>query len=267
MHNMSPELTTMIQAAKEAGALLVERQTQSLPLILKGEDDFATQADEDAQKVIVDILRAAFPDIPIVAEEQNNPVIDSPTYFTVDPLDNTKPYKAGFPRGWGSIIGYVKDTRVQAGVVCLPLENELWVAERDKGCFLNGQSRKLNYTTSLRRAVIGIEMGPWLDEHCYETVVKPLTNASGMLKSCESVVGVDAIRGQLGLWIFVRGDAKKAGGIWDFTAPTLLIEEAGGIACTPQGTPLTFDRIDMNGIVYAASKEILSEALPLMKNW
>lgn len=99
------------------------------------------------------------------------------------------------------------------------------------------------------------------------TVIQPLANATGIVKSCESVVGVDVIRGRLGLWVFVRSDQKQGGGIWDFAAPTIILQEAGGVASTPHGDALEFDRIPMNGIVFAANEDISSRAIELMRSW
>lgn len=263
----SPQTKVMIGAARAAGDLLVRMQSQNMPLIQKGEHDFATQADLDAQKIIVDILTTAFPDTAIVAEEQESPRITTPTFLTVDPLDNTKRFREGYDRGWGSIIGYSENYQPKAGVIFLPRENDLFVAERGKGCFRNGMPWKIVYETAFKHAVIDIEIGPWLDEHCHTTVVQPLTLDTGMTQSCESVVGVDVLRGRLGLWVFVRGKDKEGGGIWDFLATSLAIQEAGGIACTPHGEPLRFDTVPMNGVVFAANKDIAYEAVELMQNW
>lgn len=268
----SPQTKVMIGAARAAGDLLVRMQSQNMPLIQKGEHDFATQADLDAQKVIVDILTTAFPDTAIVAEEQESPRITTPTFWTVDPIDNTLPYKEGFSTGWGTIIGYVEldgnKYEPKAGVIFLPAENELFVAEKGHGCFRNGKPWKIPYNTPFERAVIDIEIGPWLDQHCMDTVIKPLAANTAMIKSCETVVGVDLLRGKLGAWVFVRDPGKtKCGGIWDFVATSLAVQEAGGIACTPYGDLLHFDSIPMNGVVYAANKTIAQAALALMKNW
>lgn len=104
-----------------------------------------------------------FPSIPIITEEQADPRITASTFFTVDPLDNTKAYKAGFPYGWGIIVGFVQDYNAQAGVICLPTEDELIVAEKHKGCFRNERPWRLSYDTPFNLSTIGIEIGPWLD--------------------------------------------------------------------------------------------------------
>lgn len=263
-----PETLSMVMAAKQAGQLLAEIQERGVFLAPKEGNAFVKEADQQAQDLMIKILERRHSGIQIIAEEQKDHRIPSAPFFTVDPLDNTLPYQAGYRQGWGTMIGYVEEGRVQAAVINLPLESELWVAEAGRGCYRNGQKWQLvRGAMKLDQAVIDLEIGPWLDEHCFRTIIEPLTGHCAMVKSNESVVGVDVVRGRLGLWVFVRGKDKKAGGIWDFTAPALAVQEAGGFACDPRGEPLKFDTVAMNGVVFGASEEIKETAVALMKDW
>lgn len=269
MPRFSPITQTMVQAARTAGQVLLSMQNNNLSAIKKGKLDFATEADLKAQEALSMVLQQSCPDIPLVAEEQKHPRIPpkKKPFFTGDPLDNTKRYKKGYKAGWGTILGYVEDGEPVAGVILLPAERQLFVAERGQGCFLNGRPVRLNSAVSLDQAVIDIEVGPWLDEHCLTTAVGPLVTSTTITHSCETVVGVDILRHLVDLWVFVRGRNNKGGGIWDFTAPAICVQEAGGVVCDPHGQPLRFDHIDMNGVVYAANKEIATQAVRLMRRW
>ncbi len=60
---------------------------------LKSDDSPVTAADEAADKLIFAGLRAAFPDIEIVTEEQSDShKVTASRFFIVDPLDGTKEF-------------------------------------------------------------------------------------------------------------------------------------------------------------------------------
>lgn len=262
-------LEVMAQAARDAGRVLRAMQLSAKPEIMKGNYDFATDADLAAQRTVIDVLHTHFPNIPVVAEEQTDPQITSRHFFTVDPLDNTAVYASGQPRGWGTIIGYVHEGEPTVGVIYLPGtdDNLLITAEKGQGCHVSGCPWRLSHSKPLAHSAIDIEIGPWLDDHCYNHVVKPLSNNAALVTSCTSVVGVELLLGHIGLWLFVRSQQKKGGGIWDFTATALAIQEAGGVACTPTGKPLAWNSVPMNGVLFAANQAIADEALALIKDW
>jgi 3'(2'), 5'-bisphosphate nucleotidase len=87
-------VATMRRLALEAGAAI---------LTVYGRDDFAvraksdaspvTEADELADGIIARGLVAAFPEIPVVTEEQaESHGVRAPVFFLVDPLDGTKEF-------------------------------------------------------------------------------------------------------------------------------------------------------------------------------
>lgn len=261
-----PITETMLAAARAAGDLLTKLQAQPIP---DSGSSNSPSADSQAQDLIVAELRKGWPNVPIIGEEQDHSElqITHQKFFTVDPLDNTVVYEAGYPTGWGTMIAYVEEFQVVAGVIFLPGDRELFVAEKDRGCWRNGDLWRIDYALPLGQAIIDIEIDRRLDKHCIDTVLTPLIANTATIKSNETVVGVDVLRNRLALWVFVRGTGKKGAGIWDFTAPTIAVQEAGGVACTPHGEDLKFDRIDMNGVVFAANEGIASEAVTLMSNW
>lgn len=54
--------------------------------------------------------------------------------------------------------------------------------------------------------------------------------------------------------------------IWDFAAGVLAIEEAGGVACTPDGSSLQWDSIPMS-VICVANNELVQELIPIMSAW
>jgi 3'(2'), 5'-bisphosphate nucleotidase len=109
-----------IEAVKRAG-FVVERKTDESPV---------TEADRIAEALIVEGLRDAAPDIPVVAEEEVEAGIapaaaSARRFWLVDPLDGTK----GFARGgeeYAVCIGLVEQGRARLGAIALPATGELF---------------------------------------------------------------------------------------------------------------------------------------------
>lgn len=75
--------------------------------------------------------------------------------------------------------------------------------------------------------------------------------------ACSAASTHELLSGVTGLYINLRG-----GRIWDFAAPALIICEAGGQSCAPDGGPLVWNRLEM-GLVAGANRGLLDAALAL----
>ncbi|MEO7145514.1 MAG: inositol monophosphatase family protein, partial [Bryobacteraceae bacterium] len=94
---MASYLESSIEIAQEAGALLTDFLERHIGFELKGEFDLVTAADRASEKLVVERLRALFPDHNIVAEEGGGHRSASEYCWYVDPLDGTTNFAHGFP--------------------------------------------------------------------------------------------------------------------------------------------------------------------------
>src|SRR5260370_7915389 len=94
---MNPFLEVAVEAALEAGAILVAEFARPPDISYKGEVDIVTQADRRSEQAIVNLRRARFPKHAIVAEEGGGSERDSPFRWLVDPLDGTTNFPNRFP--------------------------------------------------------------------------------------------------------------------------------------------------------------------------
>ena len=104
---------------------------------IKKDSSPVTLADKIADKVIGDILKFEFPNIPIVSEESNcnlKPVMDE-IYFLVDPLDGTKEFikKTG---EFTVNIALILNERAELGVVYVPVTGELYYRDLNGASYL-----------------------------------------------------------------------------------------------------------------------------------
>jgi myo-inositol-1(or 4)-monophosphatase len=129
-----------VDAALEAGRIL-RRYVGNLDGVdYKSEIDIVTEADHAAEVAILDRLNGAFPEFGILAEESGvrEGKNGSTTRWVVDPLDGTTNFATGNPHVCVS-IALEREESVTLGVVYDPMLDELFIAERGAGAWLNGK--------------------------------------------------------------------------------------------------------------------------------
>src|SRR5690242_950143 len=94
---MSRDLTELATIAREAGALLMTYFDKNITIEYKGDVDLVTAADRNSEKLIVERLRAAWPEHGIVGEEGTRTNPDAVYRWLVDPLDGTTNFAHGYP--------------------------------------------------------------------------------------------------------------------------------------------------------------------------
>jgi myo-inositol-1(or 4)-monophosphatase len=128
----------MCDIAREAGGLLMGYFHRHVAVEYKGEADLVTVADRKSEALIRERIRERWPDHDILGEEEGLKDTGSDYRWYVDPLDGTTNFAHGFPVFCVSMALEHKGTRI-AGVVYDPTRDELFLAERGRGAFLNQQ--------------------------------------------------------------------------------------------------------------------------------
>jgi 3'(2'), 5'-bisphosphate nucleotidase len=137
----SPLLSVLIDAALAAGAEIERIYAEGCEAEEKMDGSPVTVADRGAEAIILERLGAAFPEIPVLAEEEaaagRIPALGR-LFFCVDPLDGTR----GFVQRTGEFtvnIGLIEDGAPVAGVIYAPDSKLLYYGARGEGAF---RSRK-----------------------------------------------------------------------------------------------------------------------------
>ena len=142
----APRGSIINRAALEGGALEVKA---------KNKNDFVTQVDKAAEQAIINVIRAAYPDHSILAEESGDtPGARAEYLWVIDPLDGTTNYIHGFPQYCVS-IGLEHRGVLTQGVVYDPGKNELFTASRGRGAFLDDRRMRVSKCTQLKDALVG----------------------------------------------------------------------------------------------------------------
>jgi myo-inositol-1(or 4)-monophosphatase len=150
---MSEYLDIAVQAAKEAGELLMKMHKDRLVIEKKGEVNLVTQADRDSEALIRKIIAENYPDHDFKAEEGTESRHKSKYLWLVDPLDGTTNYAHRFPV-WCISICLLENRDPIVGCIYNPNLDELFTVEKGKGSFLNGDKIEPSKTSKLSEALL-----------------------------------------------------------------------------------------------------------------
>jgi 3'(2'), 5'-bisphosphate nucleotidase len=123
--------------ALAAGRRIMEIRGAGIAAELKPDSSPVTEADRAAEKLILDGLRDAFPDIPHVAEEESAegrmPGDLGAAFFLVDPLDGTKEFIRG-STDFTVNIALVRNGAPELGVVFAPASGRMFCGRPGSAC-------------------------------------------------------------------------------------------------------------------------------------
>ena len=252
---MHPMLNTAVKAARRAGTVIMRHldRVEGLSIESKGRSDFVTEVDRRAEAEIIHILRGAYPDHGVVAEESGSQPGDQYLWI-IDPLDGTTNFLHGYPQFAVSIALQHKGKLEQA-VVFDPLRNELYTASRGQGAQLNDRRIRVSRTTDMQYALLGTGF-PFRSQKFLDVWVATfralMIDTSGVRRAGSAALDLAHVAcGRLdGFWEFGLH-------LWDMAAGCLLIEEAGGRL----GDPLGGQNHLTSGNVVAGNPKIYAEML------
>jgi myo-inositol-1(or 4)-monophosphatase len=139
--------------AVEAGTLLKERLSDQHTVEYKGEINLVTEADRLSEAILIERIGRRFPGHDILTEESPETANGSAFRWIIDPLDGTTNYSHGYPVFCVS-VGFEKKGEIILGVIYDPMLEELFVAERGKGAFLNGKKIGVSKTRELTKSLL-----------------------------------------------------------------------------------------------------------------
>jgi myo-inositol-1(or 4)-monophosphatase len=229
--SFSPETQAAIQAARAAGKILLRHFGRVRGVRLKGSKDPVTAADLAAERCIRRRLVLRFPRIGFLGEE-GKPIDGPDGRWILDPLDGTLGFIAGLPL-FGVSIALERRGRIDSGVIFLPRLDELFVAERDRGAWLNGRRLRVSRRTALADCTLALwhDDTVWRDRPLRERIARLALRVRSLriIGAAFSLAYVAA--GRLdGYW-------EQSACPWDVAAGTLLVWEAGGRVSDGMGRP------------------------------
>jgi len=218
-------LETAIRAARRGGAILMEKFGTDLRIDHKGAVDLVTEADRAAEQAIVEEIRQRFSDHDILAEEGDYGSRRYDHCWIIDPLDGTTNFAHGFP-WFGVSIGLEVAGHVVLGVILNPCNNELFVAERGAGAFMNDRRLSVSRIARLDRALLGTGF-PYDRKESAANNYDNFINFQQAAQACRrpGAASLDLASVAAGRFDGYWEMKLKP---WDVAAGSLLVTEAGG---------------------------------------
>jgi myo-inositol-1(or 4)-monophosphatase len=219
----------MTNAAVKAsrGLLRDFSELENLQVSMKSNKNFVTNADLKSDKILKEELLRARPTYSLLSEETSEIVGEDPSHrWIIDPLDGTVNYMHGFPH-WAISIALEKNEEIVAAVTYDPVKNEMFLAEKGSGAFLN--NRKIR--VSGRRDLSGllITFGT-LDS---DILPRVFSLAPSIRKTGSMTLNMAYLAAGRTDVMYSPSNPNK----WDMAAGMLLIKEAGGVLANKSGEP------------------------------
>ncbi len=233
MTNLQQYLDTAVEAARIAGAYQRYRFESSLQVEIKGDKDLVTEVDKESERLIVQHLKARFPDHDIIAEEGSYAQSGSEFRWIIDPVDGTTNYAHGYP-WFCTSIGLQYAGELSAAVIYNPIYDELFTAAKGGGAFLNGRRLSVSNSAPLKNTLLGTGFP-------YDCASDPANNFDSFIAFQKAARGIRrAGAAALDLAYVAAGRLDGFWELklkpWDVAAGVLLVQEAGGTVTTFDGS-------------------------------
>ncbi|MGH1350268.1 MAG: 3'(2'),5'-bisphosphate nucleotidase CysQ [Methyloligellaceae bacterium] len=240
----------LLKTVHEAGRVILDIYRQDFPVEVKNDNSPVTEADRKAEIILLEALRIAAPDIPVVAEESvsagNIPEIGN-SFFLVDPLDGTKEF-INKRDEFTVNIGLIVDGVPCFGIVFAPAMKKIFYNLSGQDAFIaeldcENENAKLEnnrrietstpssegYVVVASRSHMNDETKAFLSE--YEVI--STKSAGSSLKFCLLAAGEADLYPRLGPTME-----------WDTAAGHAVLQAAGGRVVKEDGSPFIYGKTD-----------------------
>lgn len=246
---LSPHLATLVRIAQAAGVVVMRHYEAGCDARIKADRSPVTDADEEAEKLILAELAAAFPGVPVVAEEQaaaGRVAAVGSRFFLVDPVDGTKE----FVRRGGEFtvnIGEILDGVPVSGVVFAPAIGRLFAGAAGQGAFeiSGGVTRVIAARAPAPDGLVAVSSKSHPDAKTDALLknlpIKGNSHAGSSLKFCLVAAGEADIYPRAGHTME-----------WDTAAGDAVLRAAGGRMTDWDGAPFVYGKPGFHNTAFIA---------------
>ncbi len=232
------------KASIEAGAAIMDiyDNATDMQITYKDGDMPLTAADKASNRIIVDALKANFPEYAVLSEEEKDNLnrLENDYCFVVDPLDGTKEFIKRNGQFTVNIALSYKHKSIM-GVIYVPVTGELYYAAEGYGSYLDTKDekhKKLKVSdntevSSLRFVMSSSHGAPEMD------ALIDKYNITNFVKMGSSLKGCIVAKGEAEVYYRYNPTME-----WDTAAMQCIVEEAGAIFMQMDDTPMLYNRED-----------------------
>jgi myo-inositol-1(or 4)-monophosphatase len=247
-----------IECVTEASTLLMKNLEKVKRVSFKAKHDIVTSVDIQSEKIIVDKIRANFPDHNILSEESGFTDEHSDYEWVIDPIDGTMNYyHASAP--FRVALCLMRKQQPILTALYNPIKKELYYAELGKGATLNHKKIHVTRNSQLKNSVVMTHISSKRDAR-----VRTILALDSFFKETLHMrifgSGLSAMSyvasGKFDVFFNVQTYP------WDILPGALLVQEAGGLVTDILGKPITLKSTS----VLATNKKVHAQMLHLLKD-
>ena len=224
----SPQINLITKVCMKASRSLIRDfgEIENLQVSTKGPGDFVTSADKRTEKILIDELQKAHPDFGILTEESG--IINksnTKNRWIIDPIDGTMNFLNGVPQ-FAISIGYEEEGEIKCGVVFNPIMNEMFLAEKGNGAYLNNKRIRVSNKKKIKDALLvtgGPKGSSKIKDKIFSEYINISKNVSNVRKFGSAALDMAYVAcGRFdGYW-------QRELNYWDVAAGIIIVKEAGG---------------------------------------
>ena len=224
----SANINVMVKACRKASKPLIRDfgEVEKLQVSLKGPGDFVTNSDKKVEKILINELQIARPNYSILSEEIGEINNDSTCKWIIDPIDGTSNFLHGIPH-FAISVGLEENNEIICGIIYDPIKDEMFIAEKGNGSYLNNQRMRVSSRSKLKDCVI-FTGGPRQNAENKNIVLKEYNNFSSEVETPIRKMGSAALDMAYVAAGRCDGYWQRNLNYWDVAAGIIIVKEAGG---------------------------------------
>ena len=258
MINQEDVLNAIIGAQREAAELILQAHGV-LAETKTGHRDVVTEYDRRVQELLMVRLSAAVPGAVFFCEEnEQQGDLHAEHVFIIDPIDGTMNFVRGFHHSAIS-VAYMRSGVLRAASVYNPYAEECFSALAGEGAWCNGRPIHAE-TLPLSESVVCCGTAPYspqLADSTFALMKKAFLASLDIRREGSAALDMcSAAAGRAGVYF------EPTVSLWDIAAGLLLVQEAGGVCCRLDGSPVPLDGSKTS--ILAGGKQAVAEFLKLV---
>ena len=257
----SANINVMVNACRKASKTLIRDfgEVEKLQVSPKGPGDFVSASDKKVEKILIEELQKAKPNYSILSEEIGEIKNDDEFRWIIDPIDGTANFLHGIPH-FGISVGLEQNKEIICGVIYDPIKDEMFMAEKGNGSYVNNQRIRVSARNKLEECIIftggpkhsSKEQKLSLEE--YKKFSLHVPTPIRKLGSASLDMAYVAAGRCDGFW-------QRNLNYWDIAAGIIIIKEAGGFITDFEGK----DSYVENKTILATNSKITEEMIKVLK--
>jgi len=257
----SANINVMVKACRKASKTLIRDfgEIENLQVSVKGPGDFVTNSDKKVEKILIEELQKARPDYSILSEEVGEINNDKSFKWIIDPIDGTSNFLHGIPH-FAISVGLEHNAEIICGIIYDPIKDEMFVAEKGNGSYLNNQRIRVSSRSKLKDCML-FTGGPKKESKDRELALKEYYNFSTKVHTPIRKLGSASLDMAYVAAGRCDGFWQRNLKYWDIAAGIILVKESGGFVTDFYGE----NKYMENKTILVTNSKINKEMIDILK--